>query len=67
MNYDDWEMLWRRQEPPIGKAADLEALKETFEPKRRKLARAVLVRNLLEPGSWVGSVGGPFEMHLNLF
>jgi len=48
MNYDDWEMLWRRQEPPIGKAADLEALKVTFEPKRRKLARAVLVRNLLE-------------------
>jgi len=48
MNWDDWELLWRRQDPPAGKAADLVALKETFEPKRRKLARAVLVRNLLE-------------------
>lgn len=48
MNWNDWEMIWRRQEPPVGASADLTKLKESFEPKRRKLARALLVRNSIE-------------------
>jgi MFS family permease len=48
MNWDDWEMIWRRQEPPVGADADVALLRQTFEPKRRKLARGLLVRNAIE-------------------
>jgi MFS family permease len=54
MNWNDWEMIWRRQEPPVGANADLALLKQTFEAKRRKLARGLLMRNLIE------GVGGVF-------
>jgi hypothetical protein len=54
MNWNDWEMIWRRQEPPVGADADLAMLKRTFEAKRRKLACGLLVRNLVE------GVGGVF-------
>ena len=48
MNWNNWEMIWRRQEPPIGATADLAMLRETFETKRRKLARGLFARDLLE-------------------
>jgi hypothetical protein len=48
MNWDDWEMIWRRQEPPVGADADVALLKQTFEAKRRKLARGLLLRNSIE-------------------
>jgi len=48
MNWNDWEMIWRHQELPAGAGADLAILKQTFEPKRRKLRRGLLVRNILE-------------------
>jgi len=53
MNWNDWEMIWRRQEPPVGAAADLAMLKETFEPKRRKLARGLFARDILEAAAGV--------------
>jgi hypothetical protein len=48
MNWNEWEMIWRRQQEPIGAGADLALLKRTFEEQRRKLRRSVLLRNVSE-------------------
>jgi hypothetical protein len=53
MNWNDWEMIWRRQEAPVGAAADVTLLKQTFEAKRRKLARRLFVRDVLEAAAGV--------------
>ena len=47
MNLNDYEGIWKRQELPAG-TADLSALRNTFEAKRRRLAATLLVRDLLE-------------------
>ncbi len=52
MNWNEWEAVWKRQEPPRGADADLAALRETFAAKSRKSANALLARDVLE-----GSVG----------
>jgi len=51
MNWNDYEAIWKRQELPVGALADLANLKETFEPKRRKLAATLFARDLLEAGA----------------
>lgn len=48
MNWNEWEMIWKRQELPRGADADLAGLRTTFETKSRKLANALLVRDVLE-------------------
>jgi hypothetical protein len=48
MNWNEWEMIWRRQQTPAGAGADLRLLKQTFEGQRRKLRRKILVRNVSE-------------------
>ena len=53
MNWNDWEMIWRRQEKPVGAAADVAVLKQTFEEKRRKLARNLFVRDVAEAAAGV--------------
>ena len=51
MNWSDLESIWHRQEPTTATEVDLSALKQTFEVKRRKLARSLLRRDLLEAGT----------------
>ncbi len=51
MNWNDYEAIWKRQELPVGAAADLATLKDTFETKRRKLAATLFARDLLEAGA----------------
>ena len=51
MNWNDYEAVWKRQELPVGAAADLAGLRETFEAKRRKLAAAIQVRDIAEAGA----------------
>ncbi len=48
MNWNEWEMIWRRQQTPVGAGADLALLKQTFEEKRGKLRRSILLRNVSE-------------------
>jgi hypothetical protein len=53
MSWNDWEAAWRRQEPPVGATADVESIKQSFEAKRRKFARTVLMRNVAEGGTGI--------------
>ena len=53
MNWNNWDMLWKRQELPCGPGADLAALRATFDAKSRRLARALLVRNVAEAAAGV--------------
>lgn len=75
MNWTDYEAVWKRQEPPIGAAADLAHIHATFEVKRRKLAATLLVRNLTEGvlgvltalgligyACWLGKAGWPIAL-----
>lgn len=48
MNWNDYEALWKRQPPPAGATADLAMLQDTFEAKRRKLTKVLLVRDSVE-------------------
>jgi hypothetical protein len=48
MNWNEWEMIWSRQQMPVGAGADLARLKQTFEAQRRKLRRSILIRNISE-------------------
>lgn len=48
MNWNDYEAVWKRQELPRGAAADLVEIKQTFEAKRRKMERTILLRNSFE-------------------
>lgn len=56
MNWSDYEMIWKRQKPPLGAGADVTELKDTFEAKRRKLYAALLVRDYSETAA--GLLGG---------
>lgn len=51
MNWLDWEMIWKRPELPLGAAADLASIRDTFEVKRRKFRNALLVRDVVEGGA----------------
>ncbi|MBI5380710.1 MAG: hypothetical protein HZA31_02300 [Opitutae bacterium] len=51
MNWNDYEAVWKRQELPVGSAADLANLRATFETKRRKLHATLQVRDLTETGA----------------
>jgi hypothetical protein len=75
MNWNDYEAIWKRQELPVGAGADLTDLRATFETKRRKLARGLFVRDLIEGfggallalafGTWAwrtGRAGWPFAV-----
>ncbi len=53
MKWNDYEAVWRRQPLPLGAAADLAALKETFETKRRKMAATLFVRDIAEASAGV--------------
>jgi len=53
MNWSDWEFVWKRQQPPIGAAADVAQLAATFEAKRQRMARALLVRDISESAAGV--------------
>jgi hypothetical protein len=53
MSWNDWEAVWRRQEAPVGASNDVAAIKQTFDAKRRKLARTVLLRNAVEGGTGI--------------
>lgn len=53
MNWHDWQMLWQRQEEPVGATADVALLKQAFEDKRRKLARSLFVRDIAEAAAGV--------------
>ena len=48
MNWSDYETIWKHQELPVGADADLSNLRETFESKRRKMAKGLFARDLLE-------------------
>jgi hypothetical protein len=48
MNWNDYEAVWKRQELPVGAAADLATLKQTFEVKRRKQAGTLFARDIVE-------------------
>jgi hypothetical protein len=48
MNWNDWDMIWKRQEPPVGANAEVGELARCFEAKRRKLARGLFVRDVAE-------------------
>jgi len=61
MNWNDYEAVWKRQELPVGAAADVAKLRATFESQRRKLAATLLVRDLLEAGAGLlGCIGLAF-------
>ena len=53
MNWNDYEAVWKRQELPVGAAADVAALRETFESKHRKLAATLLVRDWIEAAAGI--------------
>lgn len=48
MNWSDYEAIWKRQELPVGAGADLATLQRSFETKRRKLARGLFRRDVVE-------------------
>jgi hypothetical protein len=50
MNWNDYEAVWKRQELPVGFAADVTSLRESFDAKSRKMAGALFARDLLESG-----------------
>ena len=53
MNWNDWEFIWKRQAPPAGGVADVAELAATFEAKRRRMERVLLVRDYSEAGAGV--------------
>ena len=53
MNWSDYEAVWKRQELPVGAAADLATLKGSFEKKRRKLAATLFARDILEASAGI--------------
>ncbi len=66
MNWNDYEAVWKRQELPVGAAADLATLRQTFEVKRRKLAKTLFARDILEgsTGLLVSGVFAYFWWHM---
>lgn len=53
MNWSDWEFIWKRQRLPAGRAADTGELVRVFEAKRRRMERALLVRDTSEAAAGV--------------
>jgi hypothetical protein len=53
MSLSDWETIWKRQNPPVGAAADIDVLKKTFEARHRKMSRTLLVRDLTEASAGI--------------
>jgi len=53
MNWNDYEAVWKRQEPPIGSRAELPALFASFESRSRRLHGVVMVRDFAEAGAGV--------------
>jgi hypothetical protein len=53
MNWNEWEFIWKRQAPPVGAAADVAELAATFEARRQKMERALLVRDVSEASAGV--------------
>lgn len=79
MNWNDCEVIWKRQPLPRGEAADVAELRQRFGEKHRKMAAATLVRDLAEAGAAVlvaaaigflwwktGKAGWPFALALLL-
>ena len=66
MNLNDYESIWKRQELPVGANADLKALRETYETKRRKMAGTLFVRDIVEAsaGLFVAVVFGFKGWHM---
>jgi hypothetical protein len=52
MNWNDYEILWKRQELPMGAKADLTVIRRTFEAKRLKLERGLSLWHTVE--GWGG-------------
>lgn len=48
MNWTDCAAAWKRQEVPAASAAEVAALEASFESRRRQMASARRVRNLIE-------------------
>jgi hypothetical protein len=57
MNWSDYEAVWKRQEVPVGAAADPAKLLESFERKSRKLHAAIQVRDWAEGGAGIFVAG----------
>jgi hypothetical protein len=53
MNWNDYEAVWKRQEPPVGAGADITGLFATFASKSRKLHGVVRVRDIAEASAGV--------------
>ena len=79
MNWNDYEAVWKRQELPRGADADLAELRQTFETKSRKMAKSLLLRDVLEASAGVfvtlaaariwwrlGATGWPIAMAMAL-
>ncbi|MFA5263013.1 MAG: hypothetical protein WC378_04250 [Opitutaceae bacterium] len=48
MNFDDLSNLWRRQAPTPLPQIDVEGLQRSFETKRRRMARTLFWRDMIE-------------------
>jgi hypothetical protein len=48
MKWSDYEILWKRQELPMGAKADLTVIRRTFEAKRLKLERSLSLWHKVE-------------------
>jgi hypothetical protein len=48
MSANEWEVIWKRQELPVGKSVDVTTLLASFETKRRKQARTLWIRDIGE-------------------
>ncbi|MCX6955954.1 MAG: hypothetical protein NTV51_27755 [Verrucomicrobia bacterium] len=48
MNWNDLEVIWKRQQLPQGPEADLAILRQTFAAKSRRMATVLAVRNVSE-------------------
>ena len=66
MNWNDWELIWRRQEKPAGVTVDVAMLRQTFEAKRRKLARSLFVRDIAEAAAGVFVAGALVYMRWHM-
>ena len=53
MNWNEWDVIWKRQELPRGAEADLATLRETFDSKSRKLAKGLFARDILEAAAGI--------------
>jgi hypothetical protein len=53
MNWNEWEAIWKRQELPVGKNADVAKLLASYETKRRKQARTLWIRDITEAAASV--------------